>query len=178
MISHHIAVNYAKALFNTEGNVQKREDDLQLLSKLIKEVPGMLAFLASPMVDFNNKMAIYEKAIGSPLDSNVKNLLQLLIRRRNVSAISQIASEYHKLVIYQLKEIDVQIHSAQKLTNEELNLIKKRLEQSLNQKLSISEHIDNNLLGGFTVFAHDKFLDLSLKGKLTKLKTQLTKGKV
>lgn len=181
MIKHQIAVNFAKALFNLGGSsqeVQKREEELQLLAKLAKEVPGMISYLGSPQLDLTQKIASLEKSVGHPLDPHVVKMLGVLAKKHTLSALRQIATEYHKLVVNQLKEVEVDIASAEPLTEEEINLIVKKLEQTLKRKPSITKNLDKNLLGGFTLLAHDKFLDLSLRGKLTKLKSQLTKVKV
>jgi ATP synthase F1 delta subunit len=102
----------------------------------------------------------------------------LLIHRHKVSAIRKISGEYHKLVASGLKEIEIEVTSAQPLNEALKQVLRSKLEKKFQKTLEIVERVDPGLLGGFTILVHNQLLDLSIKGKLIELKKQLLKAKL
>lgn len=178
MISHQKSVNYAKALFNIEGSseeVHKRQEDLEQIADVIKFFPEMLYLLGCPELSIEHRIAELEKVLKTQLDPHVKRLIGLLLKQRKAVQIRQIASDYHKMVVHDLKEMEVEISSAEPLKEETKNILRAKLEERLEKKVKFVEIIDPNLLGGFTVLIHNQMLDLSIKGTLMNLKKQLLK---
>ena len=181
MISHQKVVNYARGLFNINSSIEEihvRQKDLELLSHLITDYPKILTILSYPQLTIDKKIALIEQSLSRSLDPFVKQLLAVLIKRRITSMIRRIALEYHKLVVYGLQELDVEVTTAEPLTDQEKQILKEKLEKRLQKKIEMSEVVDPSLLGGFSVLIHDQMLDLSIRGKLNNLKKQLLKAKI
>lgn len=179
MSSHQKTVNYARALFHVKGSleeVHQRQKDLELLADVIKQNPKMLYLLGCPELSVDAKLAALEDALKIELEPFVKRLIILLLKRRKATQIRQVASEYHKLVIHSLKEMDVDIVTAEPLTDQAKQLVRDKLEHKLQQKVNLIETIDPTLLGGFILFIHNQMLDLSIKGHLMNLKKAIVVG--
>lgn len=179
MSSHQKTVNYARALFNVEGSleqVHQRQKDLELLADVIKQNPKMLYLLGCPELSVATKLTALEEALKIELEPFVKRLIILLLQRRKATQIRQIASEYHKLVMHSLKEIDVNVVTAEPLTDQAKQMVRTKLEHRLQQKVNLMETLDPTLLGGFILFVHNQMLDLSIKGNLMNLKKAIVVG--
>lgn len=181
MISRQKIVNYARALFNIEGSsseIQQRQEDLKSLAKILSETPDLQSILDYPEMTVEKKMILLEKLLKKPLNPSIKNLIALLINRRKSKIIQKLSSEYHNLVVHELKEIDVEISTPESLTREEKQILTKKLEDKFHKKTNLIETINPALLGGLTILVHNQILDLSIKGKLMNLKKQLLKARI
>ena len=69
---------------------------------------------------------------------------------------------------------EVQINSAFRLNKDQLEEIEGLLKKRYGENLTSNINIDKNLIGGLTVKCGDEVLDLSTKGKLLKLKKQIS----
>lgn len=181
MISHQKTMNYARALFNIEGTIEQirqRQENLEQLSQIISQTPEMIHLLSCPDLVTEAKISLLEKALGKKLDPYVKRLVSLLLLRGKGILIRPIATEYHKLVVYSLKEIEVELTSAEPLTAEVKAGLLHKLEAKFQTKVTFIEMIDPTLLGGFKILVHNQLLDLTIRGRLLKLKKQLLKAKI
>lgn len=179
MSSHQKNVNYAKALFRVPGSreeIQTRQQNLELLAATLKSHPDLLHFLTYPGTSSEQKLDTLEKGFKTPFDPYVKRLVALILKRQKASEIRRISNEYHKLVLDSLQEVDVEVTSADPLTDEAKSKLLKKLEAQLSKKVHLIEVLDPSLIGGFTLQINNKFLDQSIKGKIIQLKRQLLKG--
>lgn len=181
MISHQRVANYAKALFDVPGTaeeIHQRQQHLQRVAALLTEHPEIVHLLGCPEVVAEKKLKVLEQVIEGPLNGTVRNLLAFIMQRGMANAIRKIANEYHKLVIYSLKEIEAKVVTAQPLTEQEREILRAKLEEKFQKKALIVETVDPSLLMGMTVLVHDQMIDLSAKGIFMNLKKQLLKAKV
>ena len=59
------------------------------------------------------------------------------------------------------------------LSNEQINLIKAKLTNSLKKQVQIETQIDQSIIGGLIIRVGDSILDASIGGKLQSLKASL-----
>lgn len=176
MISQQKAANYARALFNCgEGveEIHRRDQDLQCLSDAFREAPQLLHILSNPILAYDNKMALLTQIRKQELSPDVQRLIYWMIKHKKVKAMRQVASEYHKMVISSLKEIDVEISVAEPLSQGQQELLRKKLEKRFQKKINLIQAVETSLLGGFVLLVYNRLLDLSIKGIITRLKKQV-----
>lgn len=179
MLSRKIAVNYAKALFAVSGSqkeIQKRQADLEQLVAIIREQTYLLQLLCYPELSVEERLKTVEELLQLHLDPVLRRFLGVLLKRRKVNYLISVASEYRKLVIHDLKSLDVDLQSLEPLsegTRKELIL---KLENKFKKKINLMETINPKLLSGFVLLIGNRLLDLSIKGKLTRLKKLILKG--
>ena len=82
--------------------------------------------------------------------------------------------EYQKLLAKKNKQKDVLITSAFKLNQSQEEEITEHLKKRYGENLTTKVEIDKNLIGGITIKSGDEVIDLSTKGKLLKLKKQIS----
>jgi len=66
--------------------------------------------------------------------------------------------------------------SAHELSEEEIELVRKKIETKFNKQFYLETQIDRSLLGGLKVQIDDEVIDLSWQGKLSQLNERLAGG--
>lgn len=104
----------------------------------------------------------------------IKNFVQQLAEQERLSLLPHIYEQYVIQRAKALKQVNAHITSAYPLDDNQRQMIKSRLEQSLNASVILHESVDPSLLAGATIKIGDKLVDDSMRGKLKQLKSQLT----
>ena len=125
-------------------------------------------------------MAYKEKAeafIGlfkGEIQKKTTNFLRVLGEAKRLSLLPDILNEYQKLVAKKNKLNDVLITSAFELSKTQEEQIEGLLKERYGKNLSTRVEVNKNLIGGLTIKSGDEVIDLSTKGKLLKLKKQIS----
>ena len=162
MLIRKTAVNYAKALFavpGTQEEIQKRQADLEHLVDVIRQEPSVLQMLSYPDLPIQERL----------------NQVEALLKRK-ANHLTVIASEYHKLVVDDLKSLDVDVESLEPLSEDTRKKLLAKLESTFKKKINLIETINPELISGFVLQIGNKLLDLSIQSKLTKFKKLILKG--
>jgi F-type H+-transporting ATPase subunit delta len=179
MLKRKTAVNYAKALFaipGSEEDVQQRQEGLERLVAILREHPQVLQILSCPELSVEDRLQTVEKLLQSHLNPILKQFLGELFKRRKTNYLVPVASEYHKLVVDDLKSLDVGVESFEPLSETSRQALLSKLEHKFKKKINLIESVNPELLSGFVLLIGNKQLDLSIKGKLIKLKQLILKG--
>lgn len=174
-------VNYAKALFDMGGSTQqieKRIADFSSIEETTKQYPEIVHLLNFPDVNVEKKMAFLESILKRELEPILKKLLLLVIAQHKSDQIHPIAVAYRKLAAEGLKEVEAKVSAVDPLSDDAKQEITSFLEQKFKKKIKLITEKDPSLLGGFTIEAENQLLDMSIKNKLTSLKTALLKARL
>jgi F-type H+-transporting ATPase subunit O len=115
--------------------------------------------------------------IGEFCQTTMK-FLDLLGKNKRFMYINDIAKKYMRNYLLLTKEEKITIISAQELTAEEKNQVKRALEENPENegKIFIIDYVVNpNILGGLQMYTENKFMDLSLLSRMDKIKDELNK---
>ena len=104
-------------------------------------------------------------AAGVAVDSGAKNFLALLGENRRLETLPAIAAQFAELRAAAENIVDVTVVSAMALD----------AGQQAKLKTALHESVDPTLLGGAVIQAGDLVIDGSLKGRLARLATQMTR---
>lgn len=179
MLIRKTAFNYAKALFAFHSNqeeIQKRLADLEYLVEVIRDQPSLFQILCYPELSIEDRLKNVEKLLEIEFDPILRKFLGVLLKKWKVNYVIRIASEYRKLVINDLKSLDVGLESLEPLSEDTRKKILSKLENNFKKKINLIETINPKLISGFILQIGNKMLDLSIEGKLTKLKKLILKG--
>lgn len=179
MLTWKMAVNYAKALFAISGTteqIQKRQEGLDHLAAMMHEYPQLLTMLSCSEFSIKDRLHIIEHKLKVDLDPMLKRFLEELFRRRKIHYLGAIATEYYKIAANYLKNLDVHVESFESLSEPLRKRLLLKLESKFQKKINLIESVNPELLSGFILLMGNKQLDLSIKGKLTKLKQLILKG--
>lgn len=161
---------YAQAIFEHSSGWR---DDLQQVVAAIRE-PSVTKLIDSPKLAYKEKAEIFIGLFEGEIEKRTSNFLKILGEAKRLSLLPDILSEYKKLEADKNNQKEVQINSAFELNKDQLEEIEGLLKKRYGENLTSNINIDKNLIGGLTVKCGDEVLDLSIKGKLLKLKKQIS----
>jgi len=171
---------YAKAVFETasEAGALSEWADAMQASMAIASDDDMQALFKLPSMLASEKAEIF-LGVFTGLKVNApaefKNLIMLLAENGRLEAIGSISEIYESLKQEAEGKIEVQVTSAQTLSENELANISASLAKRLGKQVSITTEIDESLIAGAIIHAGDLVIDGSARGSLNKLSTALNK---
>lgn len=168
---------YAKAAFE----YALEQDDLVAWSNML-QVASMIAsdkrvqdLLTNPRVLPQQLLSLFSEICGETIDEPRKNLLRLLVNKRRLNLLPEIANIFLMLQAERDQTVTVEMLSAFPLTDDQRNRFQQVLSKRLNRKVSLDCRIDESLMGGLVVRAKslDLVIDGSVRGKLVEMAGEL-----
>jgi len=172
------ARRYAEAIFEIaerDGNVETWLEQLQTVAQAVSD-DAVVRGLEDPNVPIDRRLAALDNALGSGTVRQMRNLLPIIVRRRRVEMLPQIAREFRRLYNKQVGIVEATAVSAAPLDAQELAALRSRLEQMTGGKIELETRVDASLLGGIQVRLGDMLIDGSVRGRLERLRTRLASG--
>ena len=161
---------YAQAIFE---HSEEWTEDLGRVVNVIKQ-PNVARLIGSPKLAYKEKAEIFIGLFQGEIQNKTANFLKVLGEAKRLSLLPDILNEYQKLLAKKNKLNNVLITTAFELSEaqeEQLDgLLKKRYGKNLSTKVVVNK----DLIGGLTIKSGDEVIDLSTKGKLLKLKKQIS----
>jgi F-type H+-transporting ATPase subunit delta len=172
------ARRYAEAAFE----IAERDGTTELWLAQLDRISGALSDetvvrrLEDPHLPFEKRHAAFRSLFKDDMLPQVYNLLGIVMRRRRLESVTDIAREYRRL--YNRKEgiVEAVATSAAELDDDEAKALRTRLEKMTGGRVDLSLKVDPSLLGGIQVRMGDLLIDGSARGRLERLRTQLTSG--
>ena len=110
-------------------------------------------------------------------DELVVNFVKLLAEKGRAAELDQVAAEYDALVAAMQRILDVQLTTAHELSDADFERIKKQIEQASGRTVQAERKVDPNLIGGIVLQAGSMRLDASVRGRLERLRHELTQAR-
>jgi F-type H+-transporting ATPase subunit delta len=151
-------------------------EDLEDLVAMVDQVPELSALLGNPEADANVKGDVLAQILGDS-DELVRNFLRLLAEKGRAAEVREIASEFDALVAAQQHVLDVELTTAQELSDEEFGRVIGRIEASSGRKVQATRRVDADLIGGIVLQAGSMRLDASVRGRLERLRHDLAQAR-
>ena len=136
-------------------------------------MPELDAVLTNPETDASVKADVLDKVAGGS-DELVHNFVRLVAEKGRAGELREIAAELDALVAAEERVIEVELTTAQALSDEEFGHILGRIEDASGRKVQASRSVDANLIGGLVLQAGSLRLDASVRGRLERLRQQLS----
>ncbi len=147
--------------------------DLGSLRDAVAGSDELAAVLENPEIDSRVKGGILSQ-IAAGADELVVNFVRLLAEKGRAGALAGIADELDALVAAAERILDVQLTTAHELSDEEFGRILGRIEAASGRKVQASRSVDADLIGGLVLQAGSMRLDASVRGRLERLRHELT----
>jgi len=172
MIGTRAALRYAKAtldLAKEKACADKVNEDMKLIQSTIEENHDLAIMLKSPIIKQDQKESVLTKIFEKKVNKITMSLLNLLVANRRLEILLLVAKEY--IVIYDfLQGVEVaQVTSAVPLTKDLEMAILKRVQESIDNKVSLINVVDPSIIGGFVLRVGDKQYDSSVSYRLKDL---------
>ena len=172
-----IARPYAKAAFEyaREANAFAAwSQGLESAAQIVAD-PSVAPLTKSPQWPVANLVSLITDVAGAKLDAGMQNFVRVLAENRRLLLLPEIAAHYEELRAAVENTLDVEVISAVTLSDAQADKLKQALSTRLKRTVRMQNSVDSTLLGGAVVRAGDLVIDGSLKGRLERLATDLTR---
>ena len=170
-----ISLRYARALLLAIGentkDLEVAAENLDLAAEVLDE-GRMQEFFANPRVAAVTKEKLIEKAFSQNL--SISNLLKLAARNGKIREIKNIAASFHAVLSEAAGVAVAKIESAIPLNEQQIADLTAALQKLTGKEVAVEVAENAKLLGGVKVFLGDELIDLSLAGKLKKMRKVLS----
>lgn len=176
MITHDIALRYAKVLFQLATNqeeLKRQLDALEHLVSVLNHHPKIKHYFSSPHISVEQKGKVVAKSLGTHMDPLFVQYVMILLKKRWFNHLPEILKQYRQMVMEALGMIEGRLITAEPLDHSMKEKFKSKLEKIYQKKLKLKEETDSQLIGGGILIVSNRLIDFSIKNKLTKLKNDL-----
>lgn len=177
MAAEILAKRHAQAVFqlaSERGELEKWRSELNTLAEALRD-PMILAVLDDPRIRVEQKREIIRRALPQA-QGLLLNLAYLLISRRRMRILPQLAEEYGRLVDRKQGIEHAEVTTAESIDEGVKGQILDHLTRLSGTKIVVRTKVDASILGGFVARVGDKLLDGSVRTRLEKLKKELAQA--
>lgn len=158
-----------------DGALDAWASELALATQFAADA-GFQRVVDSPAVPFVERRRVVEAALGSRVSRHVLNLVLMLAQQGRVSLLPAVTSEYVRRLQAERGIVTATVTSAVPLQDPEVAALRSRLEAMTGATVDLTTAQDPELIGGLTVRVGDRLIDASVRGRLERLREQLTLG--
>jgi F-type H+-transporting ATPase subunit delta len=169
------ARHYAQAAFELAIQENRLDSWLQEVSIAASALadPAVQALLMSPAISEDRKLAAVRQALGEA-EPLLLNLVLLLIRRRRIALLPEVAAEFERLANEHRGIVLAEVTTAVPLDEQLRQRVVERLSRLLGKEVRLQARVDQSIIAGLVLRVGDTVIDGSVAGRLSSLRRNLT----
>ena len=173
LVSSEVAEPYAQALMSVaqENNLTEQfGKTFREIEDLMEESAEFSDFVANPVVNPEAKKEVLRKVMGDDTSPYLINFLMLLVDKRRIIFLKEIAAQFSALVRKLNNIVLAEIISAKELNEEQKQALVDRVKgitDASDVELKIT--VDPELIGGVIIKVGSKIIDASVQGQLRRI---------
>jgi F-type H+-transporting ATPase subunit delta len=105
----------------------------------------------------------------------VRNFLLVVLEKGRATELASIYEEFAALVAAEEGRLEVELTTAYELSDDEAREIVAQIEKASARQVDATRKVDPNLIGGFVLEAGSMRVDASIRGRLQRLRQELTR---
>jgi F-type H+-transporting ATPase subunit delta len=171
-----IARPYAKAAFEAASEVRAFapwSSGLNIAAEIVVD-PRVTALVKNPELPAPDVADFIIGVAGDKLDARMQNFVRVLAENHRLLLLPEILAHYEIMRADVENTVDVEVISAVKLDADHAEKLAAALNTRLKRRVNMRNTVDASILGGAVIHAGDLVIDGSLKGRLARLRTELT----
>ena len=175
-LARSTARRYAEAAFE----IAERDDSMaawmaafSLAEERLTE-PEVLRLLSNPAIAPASRVEALDRIIGDQVSGPQRNLLALMVRRGRFELLPGVIREFRRLYRQREGIVEATVTSATALDEEEVSALQQRLVAMTGSSIELRHEVDPALLGGVQVRLGDQLIDGSIRGRLERLRSEVT----
>ncbi len=172
-VAHRV---YAEALLGAageKGRLAEVREELADFAEAVESSDELRSFLRNPQIEPHVKRDALA-ALLADADELVRNFLLLLAEKGRIAEIDEIHSEFERLIAQQARVLELELTTAVELSDEEAAQLVRRIEDAAGRRVEATRRVDPDIIGGIVVQAGSRRLDASVRGRLNRLRQELT----
>jgi F-type H+-transporting ATPase subunit delta len=139
-----------------------------------RSVPELRALLENPEIDHRAKQAALGELLGDA-DELVRNFLLVIVEKGRAAELTEIHDEFAALVAADERILEVELTTAYELSDADAREILGEIERASGRQIEAKRRVDAGLIGGFVLQIGSLRVDASVRGRLQRLRQELTK---
>ena len=170
-----LAQVYARSLFEVareQNKLDELREQLGQFADALEHNRELRLFFFSPYFSTAEKQQALDGLLEGA-DEAFVGFLKLLIENHRMPVIFRVRREYERLWAEANRVLPVQVTSAIELDDATTQSIGQSIGQSTSRKVTLSTHVDPNILGGIIVRVGNSILDASIRSRLEQLRKQV-----
>ena len=171
-----IARPYAKAVFETALPARafaQWSEGLTVAAEIVVDA-RVAELIKNPELPTADIAEFVIGVAGNKLDAHMQNFVRVLAENHRLLLLPEILAHYEVMRAEVENTVDVEVISAVKLDPAQAEKLAGALNTRLKRRVNMRNSVDASLLGGAIIHAGDLVIDGSLKGRLQRLRTELT----
>jgi F-type H+-transporting ATPase subunit delta len=167
---------YARALYaaaKEQDRLAAVREELGDFVEAQRQVPELRELLRNPQLDQRVKASALEELLGGD-EQLVRNFLLLLAEKNRAGEVDEIAREFERLAAEEEGILGVELTTAVELSDKEARDVITQVEKASGRKVEATRSVDPDLIGGIVLQAGSMRLDASVRGRLDRLRHELT----
>jgi F-type H+-transporting ATPase subunit delta len=176
-----VAGPYATALYELarrDGTVDVVEGEMREVCARLRSAPDLVRLLGSPRLSTREKRKVVDNTIAHGVSARVADFLRLLVDRKRIAIIGQIAEHYIALSEEARGVARGTVHTATPLAPADRDAIVQKLQARTGTTVILTEQVDPSLLGGVVVRLQDTLFDHSVRHRLEEVRHALLSTRV
>lgn len=171
-----LARPYAEAVARLAkaGNAWTAWSDMLALLGRVAQDENIIALAAHPDVTQAQLLEVLLAVCGKQLTAEGVNFLRLVVENKRLAALPEIARLFEEMKAAEEGVLEARITTAYPLSDAQLAALVARLEGRFGHKVTATQEVDPELIGGVVIHVGDEVLDASVRGKLAELAATLT----
>lgn len=177
-----VSGRYAQTLFiaaSTSKELHKVNDDMLFIKDIYSTSELFRTFSANSGLNANQiNHVMSEIGKSAEFTNSTIAFIDLLGQNKRFMFIKEIAEKYIKNYNLLSKEEKIKIVSAKELSQTQREQVKTALQdnpQNKGKSFVIDYEVNSDILGGIQLYSENKFMDLSLKSRIEKLKEEVNR---
>jgi F-type H+-transporting ATPase subunit delta len=178
MIVSHIAVPYAKALFDLtlERNLlEDTRNDMQTVASIYEKNKDFRRMLKSPVISEGKKSIIFSRIFEKTLSKLTFTFLLIIIRKKRESYIGDIAFAFLELYNDYKGILTTTLKTAVPVSDEIRATVRNLMKGESKGEIELVEEVNAELIGGFIVQWKDKQYNASILKQINRLQRGVTR---
>jgi F-type H+-transporting ATPase subunit delta len=167
---------YAEALLEAageKGRLAEVREDLAEFAGAVASTDELHSFLRNPQIEPHVKRDALAELL-SDADELVRNFLLLLAEKGRIAEITEIHAEFERLIAQEARVLELELTTAVELSDDEAAQLVRRFEDAAGRRVEATRRVDPDIIGGIVVQAGSRRLDASVRGRLNRLRQELT----
>lgn len=177
-MSSRAAIRYAKAILDQakeKGTEEVVFGNMKSIDATLNASKELRSVLKSPVIKPEDKRASL-KAVFADYDPSTLSLIDLLVDKKRSALLGQVAKSYVSLYNASKGIVVAQVTTAVELdASLEAKILAKVKELTNSSEVTLEQHIDPSLIGGFILRVGDVQYDASVANQLVSVQKEFSK---
>lgn len=172
-----VANRYAQALFEVgeeSGKSDVFNEELKAIVGILIDNKDFYEALKSPLIQKYEKKTLLENVFSNNVNIEILNFLSILVDKDRISMIDKIYEGFKALLNKKNNIIEAVAITAVSIKEEILKQLEDKLSDMTKKTVILRNEVNKNVIGGVLIRLGNEEIDGTVKGRLEKLKEELS----